>query len=113
MAEKSLTYSLEPHGDRCVVHWQGPAGYEQASILDRCLKEIQNQPAKIVALDLAQVEYIGSVALGILVTLHRTLDARQGELRLVGVSPTCREVFTLCALDKVFRFFPDVAGALA
>lgn len=112
MAERTLTYSLERRGDHCLVRWQGAAGYEQSSVLDRCLKEIQNQPAKIVVLDLAQLEYIGSVALGILVTLHRTIDARQGQLRLVVVNPQVREVFTLCALDKVFHFFPDVAGAL-
>ncbi len=113
MTDKSLTYSLEPRGERCLVYWQGAAGYEQASVLDRCLSEIQGQPNKIVVLDLSKVDYIGSVALGILVTLHRKMEARQGELRLVGATPQIREVFTLCALDKVFHSYPDVAAALS
>ena len=112
MADKTLTYSLEPRGDRCLVQWRSAAGYDQAEVLDRCVKDIQSQPAKIVVLDLSQVEYVGSVALGILVTLHRKMESLSGELRLAGVTAPVREVFTLCALDKVFRIYPDVAGAL-
>jgi anti-sigma B factor antagonist len=113
MADKKLTYSLDPRGAALVVHWQGFASFEENATIERCFKEVRAQGAKVVILDLARVEYIGSAALGALIALHKSLAAAQGQLRLAGLQPLVKEVFTLSALEKVFRFDPDVDRALA
>src|SRR5690349_4575161 len=113
-AKKTLTYSIKPHGpNHCVVSWTGIAGYDEGAILDKCLNEVRDQPAKIVVIDMAQVEYLGSAGLGMLVALHRNLHQKQGELRLARVPDLIREVVTLAALDQVFHVHTDMASALA
>jgi anti-sigma B factor antagonist len=113
MAEQKLTYTLERRGDHCLMRLAGSAGYSEAAVLDKCLEELQAQSPKAVVCDLAKVDYIGSAAIGALVRLHKWLEARQGQLRLAALSPQVQEVFTLSALEKVFRTFPDAESALA
>lgn len=113
MAEPKLSYQLERRGERCLVRLQGSAGFDEAAVLDDCLHELQNQPANIVVFDLARVEYVGSAALGALLRLHKWLDVRKGQLRLAGLVPQVQEVFTLSALERVFRIYPDAETALA
>src|SRR5437773_7830281 len=113
MAEPKLSYQLERRGERCLVRLHGSAGFEEAAVLDECLHELQNQPSKIVVCDLAGVDYVGSAALGALLRLHKWMELRGGQLRLAGLAPQVQEVFTLSALERVFRIYPDTDSALA
>lgn len=113
MAEQKLSYTLERGGDRCLVRLQGSAGYSEAAVLDRCIEELQKQAPNVVICDLAQLDYLGSAGIGGLVRLHKWLEGKKGQLRLAGLSPQVQEVFTLSALEKVFRIYPDTETALA
>lgn len=65
------------------------------------------QPAKDaddVIVDLSQVPYIDSTALGCLVHVKNDLIQRGGgTVRLVGLQPNVRRVFALTKLDEIFQ----------
>src|SRR5687768_12013196 len=52
-------------------------------------------------LDLDQVDYVGSTALGKFVSLHKQLDRQGGGLILENVSPFVCEIFTLTRLNTI------------
>lgn len=69
-------------------------------------------PAVRVVLDLAQVTFLDSTALGCIVGLLRRVRETDGELRVVlPGAPTVR-IFEITGLDAVLRTYPTRAAAL-
>lgn len=65
-----------------------------------------------VVVSMQDVPYMDSVALEGLLDASDELAERALNLKLVGVSPTCREIFTLTDLADRFRFFESVEDAV-
>ena len=55
----------------------------------------------VVALDLANVEYVTSTILGHLVALNKRLHGAGGRLTLENVRPAVREILNVTLLDQV------------
>lgn len=97
-------------------------GFRESGILDavtiqrigRELYEVvEKQGRKQVILDFANVRFLSSQALGVLLTFRRKADAVQAKVALAGLRPELRRVFNVTNLDKLFTFHDDTATALA
>jgi anti-anti-sigma factor len=75
---------------------------------DVCLDE----PALLVV-NLEDVTYMDSSAIGALVQTYRQVRAYEGRLRLCGMSERVLAVFEITKLDKFFDIYPSEAEALA
>ena len=56
-----------------------------------------------VTLDCGQLEYISSAGLGVLLKTQKRLLAAGGKLRLVGLKPHLRDIFTYSGFDQLFE----------
>lgn len=65
-------------------------------------------PQATVALDLSNIDYMPSRALGGLVQIAQIFRARQQRLVLVGVQPALREVLAVTRLDRLFEMQPSL-----
>lgn len=65
-----------------------------------------------VAIAMQEVPYLDSVALEGLVDAADVLADRAARLKLVAVTPTCREILELTGLADKFTFFEDVQDAV-
>lgn len=54
-------------------------------------------------IDLSEARFIDSSGLGALISLHKTMCGRQGQVRLVNPSPTCRQLLELTRLHRTFE----------
>ena len=59
-----------------------------------------------VTVDMSRLEYISSAGLGVLLKTQKRLMASAGKLRLSGVQPHLRDVFTYSGLDQIFEIDP-------
>jgi anti-anti-sigma factor len=59
-----------------------------------------------VVLDFANVQFLNSVGLTILITLNKQLRAAEGRLILINVQPAVREVFAATRLDTLLEIGP-------
>jgi anti-sigma B factor antagonist len=66
----------------------------------------------LVILDLSRVAIVPSLALGSLVQVANKCKARQQKLKLAGVQPQIRQIFTITRLDRVFQFADSVETAM-
>lgn len=57
----------------------------------------------VVDVDLSQIRMIDSSGLGALISLHKTVCARGGGLRVLNPSPGARQVLELTRLHRVFE----------
>lgn len=65
-----------------------------------------------VAVSLQAVPYMDSAALNALVKAAEELAERGARLKLVSVSPTCREILELTGLAGRFQFFDNAQDAV-
>jgi anti-sigma B factor antagonist len=91
-------------------------------ILDEVsINEIGEQLSGLVAasasprfvLDFSGVAHLSSTALGMLITLHKRIREKGGELRLCGIQPAIMEVFVITRLNEIFSISQTREQALA
>lgn len=90
-------------------------------ILDEMnISQIGDQLARLVAqteqpkmvLDFGNVAHMSSSALGMLITLHKRIRERQGQLRLCNIQPAIYEVFVITRLNEIFVIAPNLEDAM-
>jgi len=75
------------------------------------LAESINPPRLVV--DMQHVKFVGSAFLGFMVTVHKTLAAREsGRFALCGLSPFCRSAISVSKLDRIFEIFDTIDDAV-
>jgi anti-anti-sigma factor len=63
-------------------------------------------------LDLAEVPYISSAGLRVLMLAGKQAKAQRGTLVVADLQPVVREIFAISRFDLVFEVFPSVRDAL-
>lgn len=66
-----------------------------------------------IVVDFANVAHMSSSALGMLITLHKRVREREGELRLCNIQPSIYEVFVITRLNEIFQICQSRQEALA
>jgi anti-anti-sigma factor len=67
------------------------------------LKALLDQGIKDLVIDLASVEMVDSVGLGVLIATHNSLRQAGGQLTVSNPSPDLQSLFRTMRLDKHFR----------
>jgi anti-sigma B factor antagonist len=81
------------------VRMRGRLDAAQAAGAQAFLDEVQ----AACTIDMAELEYISSAGLGVLLKTHKRLMGGGRGLRLVNVSPHLRAIFRYSGFDKLFQ----------
>ena len=115
MQDKNPRVNVTAEGDVTMVH------LTDRKILDEInIAQIGQQLNAIVArsdtpkmvIDFSNVAHMTSSALGMLITLHKRIREKKGELRLCNIQPAIYEVFVITRLNEIFRILGSRAEAL-
>jgi anti-sigma B factor antagonist len=82
-------------------------------LLHEALEQVFNEEPSAVLIDLANVTFLDSTALGALVVAQRHLQDKGGELRLAAVPPAVAKVFDMTGLTERFQIYADADSATA
>jgi len=116
MRETTPRLKVETEGDITVVE------LVDKKILDEInISQIHEQLGALVAqaivpklvIDFANVAHMSSSALGMLITLHKRVREKKGELRLCCIGPSIYEVFVITRLNEIFHISPSREQALS
>jgi anti-anti-sigma factor len=66
----------------------------------------------LAVLDLSELTFIASMAMGVLVTFGRDLGRWGGRVRIAGARPEIHEALQVAGLTDVFEFYPTVEEAI-
>ena len=87
-------------GDKLTIAVSGRVDTVTAPALEAGLKF---GDAKCVVIDLADVPYMSSAGLRLLLSAHKTMLARGGELRIASVQPSVMEVLDITGFSDIFN----------
>jgi anti-sigma B factor antagonist len=87
-------------------------GPDATTLKDQLQSLIDAGKTKVI-IDLAQVDYMNSTGLGILISTLTTLKRAQGELKLANVTDKIQSLLTITKLVTVFDDFESVDEAVA
>jgi anti-sigma B factor antagonist len=76
------------------------------------LREMIEKKPKVLVVDLAQVTYLDSSGLAVLIDAMQNVQEYGGKFALTNVQESVQHIFEIARLDQVFRIFPDVDSAL-
>lgn len=95
-------HRMEWSEESLLVCLRGQIVYETLIPFESCCQAIRAEPRRTVVLDLSELMYIASAALGSLLGLRRWLEARGSCLRISALSREAREVLRITGLARVF-----------
>lgn len=98
----SLAVEVVHVEDSALAALKGEVGFQQVDILQLHLNRLLAMRLSVVVLDLAELRYIGSLALGVLVEFRRALLRSGGRLRLRGLRSLVAHIFRRARLDDLF-----------
>ena len=78
--------------DEVLVSLKGEAGYLEADVLSAALRPLSARRSPLVTFELSELCMICSLALGILVSYHRSAVRNGGQVRFKGHHPNIRDV---------------------
>ncbi|MEP7369643.1 MAG: STAS domain-containing protein [Dermatophilaceae bacterium] len=107
-----LSISSESRGEVTIVHVGGEIDVYTAPMLREHLDEHIAQGRNHLVVDLADVPFMDSTGLGVLVGRLKLVRGSDGSLRLVCPSERILKVFSITGLDKVFQIYASLDDAL-
>ena len=86
------------------------------ALLDRIehdtLEAIKEANPPLLVIGFSQVQHLSCMALRTLLYMRQHVTARQGQIRLAGIRPEIREVFSTTRLDTLFQIHDDTDQAV-
>lgn len=107
-----LQVSLGKQEGATVISVRGEVDmYNAPGLKEKVLKVIEDGAAKLLILDLQEVDYIDSTGLGILIGFRRRMIEAGGEMRVVIRSKRMKRLFEVTGLAKVFGVYESMEAA--
>jgi anti-anti-sigma factor len=107
--ELTVTESASEAAGATVLKIAGPM---LISNLFEFQRAVRAQSAPLLVLDLSEVPYMDSAALGSLVNAHVSCINRNRRLVLVGVCDRVATLFRVVHVDKVLAVYPSLSDAI-
>ncbi len=109
---ESFTINIEPRDGGTVVHLVGDASCVQADFMREALRPVLEQRSKWVVLDLANLLFINSLGLGVLVAFYKNMMSVGTPLSLAGPTDRIDEVLQTTRLNDLIPTFATIDQAI-
>lgn len=109
----NLSVSTADHDSVTVVHVDGEIDVYTAPVLRDALDKTIASGRVDLVVDLGDVTFMDSTALGVLVGRLKLVRAQHGSLRVVVTHERVERVFAITGLDRVFTLHRSVDEALS
>ncbi|MCX7882341.1 MAG: STAS domain-containing protein [Brevinematales bacterium] len=103
-------FQVVKDGNAILVKISGEMDAHTAPQLDKALKDASAQGVKLI-LDVAQMSYIATAALGVLMANHNLLKAKGGKIVIANMQEKIKKVFDTMGFSKVFPVAPSIEEA--
>jgi anti-sigma B factor antagonist len=110
---REMIVRVSEAGQAVVVRLEGEVRVLEVPRLQVPLMQLVARKVPLVVLDLADLTFISSLAIGALVGLRRDLGRFGGRVRMAGVRPAVAEVLESTRVGTLFASYATVEEAVA
>jgi anti-anti-sigma factor len=103
----------EQQGSVRILALSGRLDTETSADLELALQDLQAAGATHFLIDMADIGYVSSAGMRVLLALAKQLDGGRGSLRLCELNAAVMQVFDVAGFSKLFLIYPTRAAALA
>ena len=107
-----MKITQEVHDKKVTLKLEGNFTYTQRKSFQEMLKAVSTDGIAEIMIDLSQVAFLDSAALGLLMITHRQLQAEKRTLSLAYPQPTVRQIIELANLHKTIPMIESEVSAL-
>lgn len=100
-------------GPVTVLALSGQAGLAEVDGLNLICNKVAAKHAPRTILDLTELTFICSLAIGSIVMLNHGVKTHKGKLELAGADPTITEVLARTRMHQILKMHATLADALA
>lgn len=108
-----MTITEEIHEQTATLKLEGGFTYTQRKLFQDTLRNLATKKIEHIIVDLAQVAFLDSAALGLLMITHRQLMADKRKLSLAYPQATVRQIIELANLHKTIPLIESPVAALS
>ena len=102
----------EIKGDVAIIQLKGKViGGPDATLFHGKIHELVNGGKKRIVIDLAKVDLMNSVGLGMMISALTTVNSAGGELRLANVTKGIKPLLTITQLVRIFHTYDSIEDA--
>jgi anti-sigma B factor antagonist len=103
---------MREEGAVMVLNLKGRLDLASGSGLKDEVKALLDKEKNLLHLNLAEVDFINSSGLGVLVSIMKEVRLRKGRLSLSNLASYVEEIFEITQLSHIFEIFKTEAEAL-
>ncbi|TNE43456.1 MAG: anti-sigma factor antagonist [Deltaproteobacteria bacterium] len=107
-----LSIRWEQHGYVLTLFLSGSLDSDTSDQFDQYMTQLIEVGHRWLVVDLAELEYVSSAGVGVLVGSVNELQENNGDLRLSAVPSKISRVLEMLFLLDLFQIFPDQAHAV-
>lgn len=102
---------INPHVS--VIDVGGSVTRASDQALTAAYHEASSERTRVIVLNFANLEYMNSSGIGLLVTLLVRAQRNNQQLYACGLTPHYQDIFALTRLNEAIHIYPDEAAAIA
>lgn len=97
-----------------VLHLKGNfVGGDETDELQDTIKRLAEEGNLKLVIDLGEVAYLNSSALGVLIAAHANYAKREGKVKLCQLNKNIENLFVITKLSLIFETYPSEIEAVA
>jgi anti-anti-sigma factor len=109
-----MIFSHRIENDACIVAIEGNIALDGVNEAKAFLRpHLENPAVHNLVINFDKVNFIDSSGIGLIVSIFKTMQQKEGKLALTNLSQKNLEIFTITRLNKILEIFPTEQDALA
>lgn len=108
----NFTIDVNEVGNKVEVQIKGEIDAYTAPKLKEALVPLANRNQVHIVVNMAEVSYMDSTALGVFVGIFKQVRARGGEFSLIGLSDRLKRLFDITGLADIIHITSDTKGGI-
>ncbi len=110
--DKKMKLNTSSEGEVTVVKIEGNLDTQTAPEAQDELNRLMDEGSKKLLLDFADLAYISSSGLRVLLAVAKRLAPDEGEMRICNLNDVVNEVFEISGFSTILKVFPSDSEAL-
>jgi anti-anti-sigma factor len=102
----------EPHEQGVVIRLSGRIDAASAAVLENKIGELLAQGSSLLLLDMAQVDYLSSAGMRVLLSATKKLQGTEGGLLCFSLRKNVMEIIRMAGFERILSLYPTEQEAL-